>query len=222
MSTVTYFKQPGIHKTRGTVPLNGTEHPYQVTDLLWPKHVEAWISERLIGRTLHICCGKSRLGDVRLDLFEPDVDIIADMTRVPVADNSFDTVLIDPPYNARFQVNHDMLNELHRIARQRVIFQHWFLPVNSKGQFKKAHVFRLTELAYLPDPVDTRNTAFVLAMKDTKTGEYFIVEEDLTDDKVFDLVDACAWQGRTYFGRAQVLQVYDRGETASNESIGSV
>lgn len=71
----------------------------------------------------------------------------ADAARLPFADESWDTVLIDPPYNGVFQWNHDMLSELARVARQRIIFQHWFIPVNKNGQFKKKHAFVLVELA---------------------------------------------------------------------------
>lgn len=185
MPTVTYKNQPGIHKTRGNIPLAGTSHVYRVKGILWPEAVEAYLQEQLIGRTLHICCGKSQLGDVRLDLFEEDVDIKADANRLPFADLSFDTVLIDPPYNGKFQWNHDMLNELHRLAMIRIVFQHWFSPVNKNGQFKKAHVFELVELGS-------------------------VVVEEVDDSVPFDLVDGVAWQPRTYFGRMQFISIMDR------------
>ena len=58
-----------------------------------------------------------------------------------------------------------MLSELSRIAKERIIFQHWFLPADQHGRWKKWHKFRLAE--------------------------------------VF------AWQPRTYFGRVQVITVFD-------------
>ena len=146
MSTITYKNQPGIHKTRGAVPPEGTSHIYKVTKLLWPKEIEKFLEDLLIGKSLHICCGKSTIGDIRLDLYEDDVDIIGDATRLPFADNSIDTLLIDPPYNGKFQWNHDMLSELGRVTKQRFIFQHWFSPVDKLGRFKKNHKFILTDL----------------------------------------------------------------------------
>lgn len=183
MSTVTYVHQPGIHKTRGSVPLAGTAHVYTVSKLLWPKEVEDFIGTKLIGKTLHVCCGHSYLGDVRLDLYERDIDVRGDMSRLPFLDKSFNTVLIDPPYNSKFQVMHDMLNEIHRLARTRIIFQHWFSPVNSNGKFKKAHVFSLTELGAI------------------------VVEDDSSEE--FNLEEKYAWMPRTYFGRMQFISVFD-------------
>lgn len=147
MATVTYKNQPGIDATGGSVPLQGTRHPYTVTDILWPLDVQNWIYARLTGRTLHICCGKSLLGDCRVDRYETDANVRADAAALPFAEKSWDTVLIDPPYNGEFQWNHDMLSELARVAKQRIIFQHWFMPIDNNSRFKKSHAFELSEVA---------------------------------------------------------------------------
>lgn len=213
MSSVTYKKQPAINKTGGSVPLVGTEHVYTAETILWPDAVEAYIKERLIGYTLHVCPGKSMLGDIRMDLYEDNVNTIADAARLPVKDNSFDTVLIDPPYNGRFQWNHDMLNELHRVARERIIFQHWFSPVNKKGQFKKAHVWELQEGAIVPQMARQylkENKTLLIGVEDG----HVIVEEE--GSEAFDLTDLAYWQPRTYFGRVQLISILDyRGNNNS-------
>jgi hypothetical protein len=167
MATVTYKNQPGIHKTRGSIPLAGNAHIYRVNKLLWPKEVEDFLETQFIGITLHLCCGKSKLGDIRLDLFENDVDIIADASKLPIKTRSVDTVLVDPPYNGKFQWNHDLLSELPRVARQRIIFQHWFSPVNKSGFYKKNWSYSLT-------------------------GLY-------------------AWMPKSYFGRMQIISIFDKG-----------
>ena len=150
MATVTYHHQPGIHKTRGTVPLAGTSHIYTVSKILWPETVTAWIRSRLLGVSLHVCCGLSPLGTFRLDLFA-QADVCADAARLPFQDNSMDTVLCDPPYNGKFQWNHDLLDELARVARRRIVFQHWYSPIDKLGYFRKDHQFRLVEMAaWLP------------------------------------------------------------------------
>lgn len=139
MPTVTYKNQPAIERTKGTVPLAGTSHVYTVAKVLWPEGVERFLTTLFVGRTLHVCCGKSTLGDVRLDLHEPTADIhcdAADMKGV-VGDDEYSTVLCDPPYNGKFQWNHDLLNELARVANQRIIFQHWFMPITPAGRWKK-------------------------------------------------------------------------------------
>jgi hypothetical protein len=166
MGTVVYKSQPGIDRTKGLVPLAGNEYIYTVSKLLWPDAVEEFLSTQLKGFTLHVCCGKSKLGNIRLDLYEPSAHIKGDMSRLPFPNESFDTVIIDPPYNSRFQIMHDMLSELCRVSRGRIIFQHWFSPVDKKGFYKKNHKFTLT-------------------------GLY-------------------AWMPKTYFGRMQIVSVFDK------------
>jgi len=168
VGTVTYKNQPAIDKTNGTVPLAGTAYVYTVSKLLWPKEVEEFLKSKLLGTTLHICCGKSKLGNIKLDLYEPIIDIRADMARLPFSNMSFDTVLIDPPYNSKFQIMHDMLSELCRVSKQRIIFQHWFSPVDKYGRYKKDHNFEL-----------------------------------------FGLYN---WMPKTYFGRINVISIFDRKE----------
>lgn len=169
MGSVSYKNQPGIDKSKGKVPLAGTSHIYRVSKKLWNDSIENVLEGLFVGRTLHVCCGKSLIGDVRLDAdpaHEPDIVCdAADMSGC-VEDGEYDTVICDPPYNGKFQWNHDLLTELSRVASKRIIFQHWFIPANSKGQYKKA--------------------------QDT-----------------FTLTDVLVWQPKTYFGRVQVVSVFD-------------
>lgn len=169
MATVTYKNQPGIAATDGHISAAvaaGKSHPYTVNRVLWPEVVEETIAGLLIPRSLHVCCGKSLLGDVRFDSDESNrPDVIGDAATLPFEDESFESVLCDPPYNGKFQWNHDLLKELSRVARRRIIFQHWFIPADPMGQWKKWHKFKMTE--------------------------------------------CYVWQPRTYFGRAQIISVFD-------------
>ena len=108
MGSVTYKNQPAIDKSKGSIPLAGNSHLYTVKKVLWPKNIEKFLKTLFIGKTLHVCCGKSRLGDVRLDLNEPSADIKCDAANMKefVKDGEFNTVLCDPPYNGKFQWNH--------------------------------------------------------------------------------------------------------------------
>lgn len=169
MATVTYKHQPGIEKTKGAVPLAGTRYLYTVKKVLWPEEVTEVIQSLLIPRSLHVCAGLSPLGDVRLDN-DPNnkPDVLGDASKLPFEDESFESVLCDPPYNGQFQWNHDLLKELSRVARKRIIFQHWFIPADPDGLWKKWHKFSLTS-AYI-------------------------------------------WQPRTYFGRVQVISIFDAAQ----------
>src|SRR5512146_186132 len=173
MSTVTYRNQPGIEKTKGNIPLAGTRHLYTVKRILWPGEVTNVLQSLLLPRSLHVCCGLSLLGDVRIDM-DPAVrpDIIGDAASLPIRSDEFVSVLCDPPYNGQFQWNHDMLAELARVASQRIIFQHWFIPANPDGLYKKANRFTLSQVY--------------------------------------------VWQPRTYFGRVQVISVFDRNVGSEN------
>ncbi len=173
MPTVSYHHQPAIHKTGAHVSLAGDSHVYTVSKVLWPHALEKFLTTLLISPCLHVCCGKSRLGDVRLDLYEPDVDITCDVQDMHgcVKDQEYACVLCDPPYNGKFQWNHNLLKELARVASKRIIFQHWFIPATPHGRYKKAQ------------------DAFAL------TATY-------------------VWQPHTYFGRAQIISVFDRDANA--------
>lgn len=166
MATVTYKNQPGIEKTKGAVPLAGTRHIYTVKKVLWPKEVSEVLQSLLIPRSLHVCAGLSPLGDVRFDNDRNNKpDVVGDAAKLPFKDESFESVLCDPPYNGKFQWNHDLLSELSRVASRRIIFQHWFIPADPAGQWKKWHKFWLKQVY--------------------------------------------VWQPRTYFGRVQVISVFD-------------
>lgn len=177
MGTVTYKNQPAIEHTKGAVPLAGNSHLYTVTKMLWPDAVSHVLWELLIPKSLHVCAGMSPLGDVRLDKNAEQVDVKADAARLPFADDSFESVLCDPPYNGEFQWNHDLLDELGRVAAKRIIFQHWFIPANPDGRYKKAQ-------------------------------------------SKFSLSSLYAWQPQTYFGRAQLISVFDRTKTVQERLFG--
>jgi len=199
MTSVTYKNQPGIHKTRGSVPVSGTPHLYEVKRVLWPGEIEMWVRERIVGTSLHVCPGLSQIGDIRVDLNLAVIpNVCADASRLPFGDMSFDTIICDPPYNGKFQWNHNMLNELHRIARKRIIFQHWFSPINKYGYFKKCRAFKFYEKVIIPTH----------ELPTSEDGAWAMFEDDYSDR--FYLVSLHAWQPRTYFGRVQLISVMDR------------
>jgi len=67
---------------------------------IWNKTVEEFIKKHIEGYSLNVCAGKSKLGDVKVDLDPKDKSIIkADMRCLPFKDNTFDTVIEDPPWN---------------------------------------------------------------------------------------------------------------------------
>ena len=74
----------------------------QMLEANWihPPSVERWLRRMSIGDTLNICCGKSKVGDIRIDL-DPNAErnFIGDLFHPPFRKFSFDTVICDPPYS---------------------------------------------------------------------------------------------------------------------------
>lgn len=76
--------------------------------------------ELCIGTVLHVCCGQSKLGDLRIDVDESvGADMMASVRDLPIKDKSFDTVLCDPPYS--FYNRFKWICGLADVARQRLI-----------------------------------------------------------------------------------------------------
>src|SRR6267143_3784866 len=95
----------------------------------WPAQVEELIGKQIEGFSLHVCCGDSRLGDVRLDL-EKQADIRGDMFHLPFKRETFDTVLCDPPWHLPYHVRHKLLYELRDVLKPggRLIFNCIWFP----------------------------------------------------------------------------------------------
>lgn len=85
---------------------------------VWPDKVSRWIRERCEGRVLHVCCGKSTIGDVRIDR-DPrnEPDIVADMDNLPVSPATFDTGVWDPPWKIDCFSRHEPYFELVRAVK---------------------------------------------------------------------------------------------------------
>jgi len=71
---------------------------------IWPDSVERWFRERTEGRTIHVCCGTSDVGDVTVDRDpDRDPDVVADMNHLPFPDAVFDCGVWDPPWKDPYQ-----------------------------------------------------------------------------------------------------------------------
>jgi len=88
----------------------------------FPERTEEFCKSHMFGKTLHICCGNSLLGDVRIDIEKQEIQDskdgfkIGDMYNLPVENNSFNSVLIDPPwhipYNKRMAFMYEVRDKL--------------------------------------------------------------------------------------------------------------
>jgi len=89
----------------------------------WPASVESFLQSLLISPSLHVACGESQLGDVRIDLIMP-ADVRGDMFKLPFRNNAFASVLIDPPWHMAYHLRPRLAKELARVLRPqgRLIF----------------------------------------------------------------------------------------------------
>jgi len=95
----------------------------------WPAGVEKLIEELMSGFTLHVCSGRSKLGDIRLDLYEP-ADVKADMYHLPFRRQTFDTVICDPPWKLPYHKRPKLIYELRDVVKPggRLILNALFVP----------------------------------------------------------------------------------------------
>ena len=83
----------------------------------WPKGVEDFVNHFLESPSLHVFCGESLLGDVRVDLYSDAADIKADAFNLPFPDESFQSVLADPPWHLAYHLRPKLIRELARVLR---------------------------------------------------------------------------------------------------------
>lgn len=100
---------------------------------IWNKTVEDFVRERIKGRSLNVCSGKSDLGDVKIDLDPADKSILkGDMRNLPFKDNEFDTVIQDPPWKIGFYERMTPFFECVRVCKVggQIIYNAYWIPTS--------------------------------------------------------------------------------------------
>jgi len=91
---------------------------------VWSESEERLYRKLCVGSTLHLCSGYSDLGDCKIDINRNcHPDIICDVHYLPFKDQSFDTIIIDPPWHGprNWMMWEKMAEGLVRIARKRIV-----------------------------------------------------------------------------------------------------
>ena len=103
----------------------------------WPGEVESKIKDLCEGRVLHVCCGDSKLGDVRVDSdSKRGPDIVCDMFHLTEHPDlkpmigKFDTVLCDPPWELPYHLRGKLLRQCRDMLKPngRLIFNCFWFP----------------------------------------------------------------------------------------------
>lgn len=110
---------------------------------IWPESVERWFRERAEAHTIHVCCGRSQLGDVRVDRDpEHDPDVVADHANLPFESNTFDTAIWDPPWKMSAFDRHPPYFELVRCVKPDgvLLVNSTWIPTSNQTEVEKIHV----------------------------------------------------------------------------------
>ena len=108
---------------------------------------ELWLKTLMKGFSLNICCGKSKLGDIRADIKrEMKPDVLCDVHNLPFRLNSFDTVFCDPPFSLfnRFK----WVYRLSQLARKRFIICHPQINILIKKRIWKKSIYATGQRPY--------------------------------------------------------------------------
>ncbi len=84
----------------------------------FPAQVEDFIASKMNGYTVHVMCGESRLGDLRIDKYVETADLAADVFKgLPVESGIADTVICDPPWGMDYTLKPQLMRELRLILK---------------------------------------------------------------------------------------------------------
>jgi ubiquinone/menaquinone biosynthesis C-methylase UbiE len=126
---------------------------------IWNKTVEDFIRRKVRGYSLNVCAGKSAIGDVKADL-EPQAEgvIKADMRSLPFEDNTFNTVISDPPWKIGFYQRMKPFFECVRVCKVkgRIIYNAYWIPTSK--------LVRLEEV-WVRQDADWSNTSVISVFK---------------------------------------------------------
>ena len=83
----------------------------------WTGTIQRFLEDVVTERPLlNVCAGKTRWGDVTMDLYEP-ANVRGTWTSLPFGENSFGAVFADPPWNAGYKADcARFVNEALRVA----------------------------------------------------------------------------------------------------------
>ena len=110
---------------------------------VWDKKVNDFVKERIKGYSLNMCAGLCPLGDVKLDMDPQNPKVgKADMNEIPYPDNTFDTVISDPPWKIGFFQRMKPFSECVRVCKVggRIIYNSTWIPISREVELEETIV----------------------------------------------------------------------------------
>ena len=110
----------------------------------WPEDVTNELAPLLApGTTLNICAGSNRLGDVKIDLDPQKADVQkGDMRALEFLDESFDNVIIDPPWKLGYYQRFRPFYEAVRVTKigGLIIYNATWIPHSDQCELLNVYV----------------------------------------------------------------------------------
>jgi len=116
----------------------------------WEKEITDFVISRIKGYSLNIPCGESLLGDVRIDVLEkPNVTTGGDMRKIPYPDETFDTVISDPPWKLDFYNRWKPFLECVRVTKVggRIIYNATWIPASKQVEIEELWIRQSSSFA---------------------------------------------------------------------------
>jgi ubiquinone/menaquinone biosynthesis C-methylase UbiE len=110
---------------------------------IWNKSVSDFVKDRVSGYSLNVCAGENKIGDVKIDLDPKDRSTIkADMKNLPFPDETFDTVISDPPWKIGYYDRWKPFLECVRVCKVggKIIYNAYWLPWSKQVELKETFI----------------------------------------------------------------------------------
>ena len=117
---------------------------------IWNESITDFIKSKASGYVLNCPSGKSRIGNILCDIDPqfPDVHIV-DYNFLPFEDNTFDTVIQDPPWKISFYKRMRPFFECVRVCKigGKIIYNAYWIPTSKQVKLKELWVRTDTDWA---------------------------------------------------------------------------
>lgn len=110
---------------------------------IWNKPVNDFVKSKVKGYSLNVCAGESDIGDIKIDLDPKNKTVIkGDMKYLKFKDNTFDTVIQDPPWKIGYYDRWKPFFECVRVCKVKgiIIYNATWIPNSDYVELKEIYV----------------------------------------------------------------------------------